>query len=140
MSSKIIAKTQFEDDYKSSDYAVKKFSKSRTDPSGATDLTTILRKHLSGQVVPTMRGTARYGDFSNIGTYQDAMEVVLKADNAFYELPSAVRKRFDNDPAKLLDFLQDNNNLDEAVKLGLIDKPVTPVVDNNIPQNTEVTK
>ena len=43
-------------------------------------------------------------------------------------LPSRVRRRFDNDPAELMEFLADEANREEAVMLGLIEKeePVQP--------------
>lgn len=67
--------------------------------------------------------------------FHEAMEVVAKANEAFDSMPSVLRKRFQNDPAQLLAFLQDSANLDEAVKLGLVvkqpeavpqEKPVEP--------------
>ncbi|CAJ0596428.1 unnamed protein product [Cylicocyclus nassatus] len=41
-------------------------------------------------------------------------------------LPSDVRERFGNDPAKLLAFLDDDDNRAEAVKLGLVNAPPEP--------------
>jgi len=51
----------------------------------------------------------------------------------FNDLPSSIRSRFGNDPAAFLDFVQDENNADEMVKLGLTEgsaeqATVTPVV------------
>ena len=37
-------------------------------------------------------------------------------------LPAQIRSRFENDPAKLIDFLDNSENLDEAIKLGLVSK------------------
>lgn len=59
-----------------------------------------------------------YGD----ATGPDLLEaqlIISKADSMFAELPSEVRKKFDNDPALFLDFVQDPKNLEEMQKLGL---------------------
>lgn len=67
-----------------------------------------------------------YGDFRNMPDLRGALLAVKDAEERFMTLDPKVRKRFDNDPAKLLDFLNDNKNRDEAVELGLI--PKTPAV------------
>lgn len=68
-----------------------------------------------------------YGDFSEVEDYHTALNRVLEADAAFMQLDAQVRKRFDNDPGKLMEFLDDPNNYDEAEKLGLLKpKPIDP--------------
>lgn len=61
-----------------------------------------------------------YGDFSGVEDYQSAMNMLLDANRAFMDLPSEVRNRFANDPAKLIAFVNDDANVDEARKLGLL--------------------
>lgn len=61
------------------------------------------------------------GDFSNITDFQSAYEIVVTAEDAFMNLSSKVRTRFNNDPGQFLDFIFDTANRDEAIKLGLID-------------------
>ena len=56
-------------------------------------------------------------------TFRQAQETVIAAAEAFAALPSRVRQRFNNDPAELLEFLADESNREEAVFLGLIEKP-----------------
>lgn len=63
-----------------------------------------------------------YGDFVQVQDYQIAMNTVLMAKEQFAMLPSKVRDRFHNDPAEMLAFCNDLNNLDEGVSLGLYDK------------------
>lgn len=71
-----------------------------------------------------------YGDFSQITDYREMLETVRYADEAFNTLPAEVRARFRNDPGQLLDFIQDEKNYDEGVKLGLLNPrenaPTTP--------------
>lgn len=65
----------------------------------------------------------RYGDFSSVASYQQSLNAVIAAQDAFEALPSAIRKRFANDPAQLLRFIEDDANREEAVRLGLINPP-----------------
>lgn len=60
-----------------------------------------------------------YADISSIGDYQESVEKVLKANNAFMTLPAEIRVRFNNDPGELLEFIQDPRNFEEGKKLGL---------------------
>lgn len=70
----------------------------------------------------------QYGDFTDadIFDFQSAQNKIVEAQEKFGALPSDVRARFDNDPGKLLAFLADSNNLDEAAKLGLVVKKDNP--------------
>lgn len=102
-----------------------------TQQSGAQecDINYIMDRALKGADVSSLRNprSPQYGDFTQIPTdLRECLEVVRKADQAFMSLDAHVRKRFDNDPAKLMDFLHDPANRDEAVTLGLIQG--TPVI------------
>ncbi|QGH72843.1 MAG: scaffold protein [Microviridae sp. ctjyu33] len=66
----------------------------------------------------------QFGDFSEVSDYQTALNVVKQSEAMFMALPAIVRKRFDNDTAKFLDFCHDPKNADEMVTLGLREKPV----------------
>lgn len=70
---------------------------------------------------PSQRGI--YGDFTQIQTFQEAHQAIVDARAGFMTLPSTVRARFENDPQQLFNFLNDPNNQQEAIDLGLIDKP-----------------
>lgn len=67
-----------------------------------------------------------YGDFTNVGTYHQNLNKIIEAQEAFMTLPSRVRSRFENDPGKLIDFLNDEKNIQEAVELGILDKKALP--------------
>ena len=65
-----------------------------------------------------------YGDFSDAVDFRDAIERVRHAQQAFDELPAKLRDRFANDPTRLWNFVNDPENLDEAISLGLLHKSV----------------
>lgn len=77
--------------------------------------------------VPVSR-VPQFGDFSDMPSYQEAQNVIVAANNAFANLPSKIRERFGNDPSAYFDFVQNlkkgSDDYDEAVRLGIIDKPV----------------
>ena len=62
----------------------------------------------------------QYGECPSPIDYQDALEVIARGEEAFYNLPPEVRVRFSN-PVDFLRFLEDPANYDEAEKLGLLD-------------------
>lgn len=60
------------------------------------------------------------GEYNEIGSYQDAMNLVRKAQEAFMEMPSGVRSRFQNNPHLFTEFLGREENRLEAEKMGLV--------------------
>lgn len=85
------------------------------------DINEITRKYERTGELPDMidRDPEQWGDFSSGETYHEAMNIVTHANQQFDALPAQVRKRFDNDPQKFLQFFEDPANLDEMAKLGL---------------------
>lgn len=61
-----------------------------------------------------------YRDFTTGPDYQESMFAVKAADEAFMSLSAAIRNRFNNDPAQLIEFVAKEANLPEAEKLGLM--------------------
>lgn len=55
-------------------------------------------------------------------SFQDQLQSHIDAQNAFMTLDPKVRKQFDNSYVNLMDFLAKEENRDEAIRLGLIDK------------------
>ena len=72
-----------------------------------------------------------FEDFSNIGTYQDAVASVASANEEFSHLPSEIRAKFDNNVQSLIDFMGDPDNKDEAISLGLLPEEA-PAETNNL--------
>lgn len=66
------------------------------------------------------RAPGEYLDVSAGLDLQQAMALVQDATEAFYELPSSIRKEFDNNPVALVNFVRDDNNRERAIELGLV--------------------
>lgn len=71
------------------------------------------------QLVRDNAARGQYADLTALPDYQEALDIVLKSQQAFAALPSQVRERFQNDPARFVEFLADPANQDEAIRLGL---------------------
>jgi len=91
------------------------------------DINEIVRRFgLTGELPDNYRAPL-VGDFTNVTDYQTALNAILAADEAFYQIPPETRARFNNDPQQLMAFLDDDKNRDEAQKLGLLKpQPTAP--------------
>lgn len=87
------------------------------------DINKILdRYHKTGVIDFVNRNEARYGEASSID-FQTSMQIVADGNSMFEEMPAHLRKRFNNDPYEFLRFIENDQNRDEAIKLGLIQPP-----------------
>jgi len=100
------------------------------------DINNILRQFNITGMLPEQAVSPRYGDFSGIMDYHSALNQVIAAEDEFMSLPATLRARFENDPAQLIEFLDNPENKNEAIKLGLVKAVELPqVVD--VPQEQE---
>ncbi len=60
-----------------------------------------------------------YADFIGASDYHTSMNLIREAGEAFMTIPAGVRAKFANDPAQFLAFVQDAENLDQMVEMGL---------------------
>lgn len=104
----------------------------------AVNVNNIIARYSSTGVLPQDRREAFYGDFSVVPDFQERRQVIINAENAFMALPSKLRKRFNNNAGELMEFLQDEKNLDEAIALGLVDAKKTE--SGNMPDQETVSK
>jgi len=74
----------------------------------------------TGQLPDLIAKNGRYGDFSEVPDYQEAVSIVRLAEEQFMALDAHLRNRFENNPAKFLEFATDPKNLDEIEKMGLL--------------------
>jgi phage internal scaffolding protein len=106
----------------------------------ACDVNKIVEKcRRTGLMTNVRKDEPRYGDFSSAVDYHDCVFRAQQAQDSFMELSASVRSRFENDPGKLIDFLADPNNREEAVKLGLVASPsvVLEPVKDEVPPSKE---
>lgn len=84
------------------------------------DVNKIIQKYdKHGLITHVSSIEAKYGDMTG-ADYKTAMDLVVNMRTMFNELPSEIRKRFDNSPEKYLNFMEDPANRKEAIDLGLI--------------------
>lgn len=87
------------------------------------DINNILsRFNKTGQLPELIKSNPQYGDFSSVNDYQDSLNLVLHAQAQFAALSSRVRERFNNDPARFLEFTSNPKNAQEMIDLGLAQK------------------
>lgn len=92
-----------------------------------TDINVIMKRaQKTGQITHVSGRMPFYGDATQITDYKSALDAIYQANETFMSLPSTLRNKFENDPAKLIAFLQDDKNRETAIEWGLIEKPKTP--------------
>ncbi len=102
------------------------------------DINVILERFGKTGQLPVNAISGNYGDFSGVHDYHTAMNAIIASESEFAALSGQLRARFDNEPAKLIEFLDNPNNKAEAEKLGLIN----PTSQNNdlVPASKPVTE
>jgi phage internal scaffolding protein len=111
-------------------YPMEEFEKTRTRPEFAAecDINNIVKRYRVTGLMPQITQQPMVGDFSELPTYQEALNTVIRAREGFSALPSDVRERFQNDPERFLEFVHDPENLEELIEMGLAErKPQDPV-------------
>lgn len=103
------------------------------------DINYIVSMYDSSGVMPTFHGDGQpaqpvFGDFASLpDNAQEMYNRMIEAKNNFDSLPLEVRKRFNYDPAAFLDFVDNPENLDDLVAMGLATKTTAavPNLDDN---------
>lgn len=103
------------------------------------DINNIVKRHgmdLIAQVAAMQSPLFTFDELPH-NDFQEAMNIIAKAQNSFDSMPSALRKQFDNNPGKFLDFVQNPDNADKLVEMGLAQRvnpppPVEVVVTNPV--------
>lgn len=118
----------------STPYQERSAGRTRQDDLERSNINNIVsRYHASGELPERDRDAFFYGDVSNMPDYATVFEIVDRARDGFINsLSPELRARFDNDPAKFLDFTNDPANRNEMVELGLLEAPdeITEVAAN----------
>lgn len=96
-------------------------SKTNREKAEEVNINNIFKSFIINGVVPNkQRGEPINGaDFSNMPSYRESLNAVIDAQQKFNDLPSKVRKHFNNDPNEFVEFVKDPKNGSELVKLGI---------------------
>lgn len=86
-----------------------------------TDVNVIVAKYQkTGAITHHSKYAERYG-YATSSDFKEAMDLVAEGQSMFEALPSSLRDKFNGSPEQFLDFVQDPENVHEAVELGLLD-------------------
>lgn len=102
------------------------FEKSQTQQNSrdAVDVNKLMAKYRkTGLLDHVNTHEGNYGDFSTHTDFAESMNKVVKATEAFEQLPSEIRKDFNNDTAEFLKFVHDPKNGAKMYEMGLAIKP-----------------
>lgn len=88
----------------------------------------------TGIISHIMRQEPVYGELPEVGDFQASLALIDASEEAFSALPAAVRRFFDNDPARLLSALQDPSMRSQLEQLGVLRGPESPQPAGN-PEN-----
>ena len=87
------------------------------------DINQIMAKYQkSGIITHVNKHELNYG-FATSSDLHESLNMIQYANEMFADLPSKARAKFENEPGKFLDFVQDPNNQSELYDLGLTEYP-----------------
>lgn len=99
------------------------------------DIKRMMKKYRKTGMLKQRVDECSYGDYTNAVDFHEAHNRLIAAQNDFKKVPAKIRKRFDNDIGKLLDFIQDEANAQECVDLGL--RPISVLKVPEVPEGGE---
>lgn len=93
------------------------------------NINTIIAKYRKTGFLEGRVENPSYGDFTGTVDFHEANNRILSARKEFQKIPSDIRKRFHNDVGELLEFLNNPENRQEAIEIGLLNKePAQPEI------------
>ncbi len=104
-------------------------SRTRQSFKDECDINVTMDRWANGGVLPQPnKAVPTYGDFTHVGTFLQAQVAVIKAQDDFRRLPVKVRKACENDPAKFLEMVLDEDKREELKELGLLEADLSPTL------------
>lgn len=88
------------------------------------DINTLVKRFGLGWEIPAGLRKPQYGDFTGVTDYHSACLAIAQANESFDNLPAEVRREFRNEPARFVEFCQDEKNREQLDKWGLVEKPI----------------
>lgn len=123
----------YEPDYQDPDLNPVKTVQSERDEA---DINKIIAKFQKGQNMVRINSKEPfYGDVTGLDGLADAYMKIQEAEDLFMDYDASIREKFDNDPVKFVEFLENPENYEEALKLGVVQKRPenTPPVEGTPP-------
>lgn len=102
---------------------IKGESLTRQSEAKAADINNIVKKARKTGYLPVVDAQPIDTSVPSPQSYHDAMNLVASAQQQFEQLPSQVRTEFENNPAKLLEALQDPAQEAKLQDLGILAPP-----------------
>ncbi len=95
--------------------------KSRTKQSfrEESEINNIMARYVKTGIVDHLSKFGGDYGFATDVDFHSAMNIVVKADQMFDALPAEIRRRFNGDPGEFLEFVQNPENQEELIELGL---------------------
>lgn len=104
-----------------------------------TDIHYIMKKfERTGVLDHNTKHEGTYGDHGSMPDYVAAHQMIADAKTMFETVPATIRAKHDNDPAKFLDWINNEKNREEILESGftdyhlpdlIIEEPVVPPVE-----------
>lgn len=85
-----------------------------------SDINNIMKKFGVTGELPQLIRPVMPDEYEEVTDFQSAMNVIRRANEAFMQMPSGVRARFQNNPQIFTEFFANEANRDEAEKMGLL--------------------
>lgn len=101
------------------------------------------RYNKTGIISHVNRAQAKYGDFTMLGDFVENADKVVRAQQAFDQLPSELRKEFDNDYTKFFASIGKPEYRDKMAKWGILklqEKPAAEPAQPEPPVTEPVTE
>ena len=113
-----------------------KISKAWQSCKDECDINEILRRFGKTGLMPVNPLEGTYGDFSDATDYQTAMNALIASEREFDALPSNIRKHFNNDPYELVKFVENPDNFEKGVELGIFEPKTAQITEQIITTDT----
>lgn len=103
------------------------------DPAGTQFSKLLTQGHVTTAGLP-------YDDYTDAPTFQEALDIAIHGKEQFAALPANIRNRFENDPVRFLQYVNDPSTLEEQYSLGIRIKKVEPPKDATLKDVVDAVK
>ena len=96
------------------------------------NINNILKRYTQTGEIDLKPQALPFTDCTQAKSFSDMCSQISEAENYFMSLPAEVREEFDNDVIEFVDFMSDDNNLEEAYEMGILSKPEELPVESDV--------